>query len=151
MNPFTWLFRPKQALPSREMRHFMRVIHGSLDHEIQLVDESMANRAKDAYRNGEFFRFSSLKGRQFTVNFRQVQAVRFSVMPETRSSSLDVDGGTVYLLNRTKPQEIPAKPEELHRFLDSHAGDGLIASLNGWQFDKHEIVLAVADTQNCDE
>jgi len=149
MNLFQRFFRRKRSTKNHllEMRHFMRVIAGPFDELFQFPDEATSNRAKEAYRNGDFFRFSTLKGRDCVVNFRQVQAVNSFVMPEVTSSSYEPNDVMVYLTNRPGLLEIPANILERGRFLDSLKSDDLIVSLIGWQFDKHEIVIAVAKTQ----
>lgn len=68
-------------------------------------------------------------------------------MPEVTSSSYEPKDVMVYLTNRPGLLEIPANILERARFLDSLKSDDLIVSLIGWQFDKHEIVIAVAKTQ----
>jgi hypothetical protein len=141
------LFRRKHSTRTHflEMRNFMRVIAGPVDELFQFPDEATAKRAKEAYRNGDFFRFSTLKGRDCLVNFRQVQAVNSFVMPEVASSSCELKDVMVYLTNSPSFLEISAGILERGRFLDSLESDDLIVTLSSWQFDKHEIVIAVAN------
>lgn len=127
-------------------RHFLRVISGAIDEVLQLPDEASASRARVAYRNGEFFRFTTLKGRRCVVNFRQVQAVNLTEMPEIYTSSECIDGVQIYLINRDDYFDIHAEAQEIDRFLDDLTGDSLILDLGDWLFDRHEIAFVVTDS-----
>lgn len=128
-----------------QMQHFLRVIGGPIDEEFQLKDHVTSSRIKEAYHNGEFFRFTTLKGRSCMINFRLVQAVSLFESPELISNSECIDGVQIYLANRDDYLNIKADVKEIERFLTNLTGDDLILSLGDWLFEKHEIVIAISD------
>lgn len=127
------------------MQHFLRVIGGPVDEEFQLKDHVTSSRIKEAYHNGEFFRFTTLNGRSCAINFRLVQAVSVHEAPEIPPNTDRIDGVQIYLANRDDYLIIKADVQEIECFLANLSGDDLIQSFGDWLFEKREIVIAVSD------
>lgn len=89
MNLFQRFFRRKRSTKNHllEMRHFMRVIAGPFDELFQFPDEETNNRAKEACRNGDSFRFFfNLEGQGLRGQFQAGSGCQF-----VRNAGSDVE------------------------------------------------------------
>lgn len=148
MSIFSKLFKRSQSngeisVPA-ETVHFMYVSAAGRVAENFQISELDAERATVALDGEDFFYFTTLLGRQCSVNFKLVQAVHIYQAAKIASSDWEIDGIVVYLAGERKYRDIPCDQLQMEHFFRQLKVGASFAQLGEWHIRTSDIVVVVA-------